>query len=106
MSEIRPEEFGELWLAAFAPVGDTGWIAVVQERRAAAFEPVDELRTRLVLFALTAVAIVVVLVAGCWWLIVRIINNRPLRFPWPGALPSNLPTAGMLTGSAKGNDRG
>lgn len=106
MSEIRPDEFGELWLAAFAPVGDTGWIAVVQERRAAAFEAVDELRTRLVLFGVTAVVIVVVLVAGCWWLIVRIVNNRPLTFWRPGSALGNLPTAGTLAGTTKGNDRG
>jgi serine/threonine protein kinase len=106
MQALDPEHFSGRWLAAFSPVGKTGWIAVVQERRAAAFEPVDELRTKLVLFGLTAVAIVVVLVAGCWWLIVRIVNNRPLKFWRPATSPGNFPTAGMLTESAKGNDRG
>lgn len=106
MQTLDPESFRGRWLAAFAPVGDTGWIAVVQERRAAVFEPVDELRTRLVLFGLTAVVIVVVLVAGCWWLIVRIVNNRPLKFWRPGSALGNLPTAGTLAGTTKGNDRG
>jgi hypothetical protein len=106
MQALDPENFRGRWLAAFAPVGDTGWIAVVQERRAAAFAPVDELRTRLLLFGVTALVIVVALVAGCWWLIVRIINNRPVRFWRSTPAGAGLSTAGTLTGSAKGNGRG
>jgi hypothetical protein len=110
LSEIRPEEYGGTWLAAFCRVGktgwaDTGWIAVVQERRAAAFKAVDELRTRMWLFGISAVAIVVVLVAGCWWLIVRIVNERPLRWwPW-GRAGGNWPTAATLTWTSRGTNR-
>ncbi len=106
MQELMPDRISGRWLAAFSPVGNTGWIAVVQERRAAAFEAVDELRQRMVLFGVSAVLIVIVLVAGCWWLIVRIVNNRPL-LPWnfPG-LSSNLPTAGTLSATSRGTERG
>lgn len=110
MSAIQPEKYGGAWLAAFCRVGesgwvDTNWIAVVQERRRAAFEAVDELRTRMWLFGISAVAIVVVLVAGCWWLIVRIVNERPLRW-WPWSRSGgNWPTAGTLTWTSRGTNR-
>jgi hypothetical protein len=42
------------WLAAFAPVGKTGWYAVVQERRAAAVGPVQNLRQVFVQYGLGA----------------------------------------------------
>jgi len=105
MREIDPDQFGGLWLAAFSPVGETGWVAVVQERRAAAFAAVDELRTRMVWFGITAIAIVVLLVAGCWWLIIRIVNNRPL-FWWPMGSASGMPSlTSTLSGTTRGNDR-
>ncbi len=110
MGEIEPQKYSGRWLAAFCRVGeagwaDTGWIAVVQERRAAAFRAMDDLRTRIWMFGLAAVAIVVALVAGCWWLIVRIVNERPLRWwPWSGN-GGNWPTAGTLNWTARGGDR-
>lgn len=107
MSEIRPKEFGGEWLAAFSLVRDTDWVAVVQERRDSAFEAVDDLRKRMLMFGVSAVLVVVLLVAGCWWLIVRIVNERPPRWwPWHDAV-SNIPTAGTgtLSWTAKGPDR-
>jgi hypothetical protein len=78
---------------------------VVQERRASAFEAVEELQTRMILFALSAVAIVVVLVAACWWLIVRILHEKPLRWwPWSGG-GNHPPTASTLTWTARGGNR-
>ena len=107
MSAIRPQEFGGEWLAAFSLVRDTDWVAVVQERREPAFEAVDDLRKRMLLFGMSAVLVVVVLVAGCWWLILRIVNERPPRWwPWSHA-GNNIPTAGTgtLSWSAKGTER-
>jgi hypothetical protein len=107
MGQIQPEKYGGKWLAAFCRVGETGWLAVVQERRAAAFAAVDELRTRMLLFGLSAVLVVVAIVAGCWWLIVRIVNERPPRWwPWRDAAGSSpLTGPGTLSWTAKGADR-
>ncbi len=105
MGRFVPAEFGGEWLAAFSPVGNTGWVAVVQERRQAAIAAVDELRGRMRLLGLTAVGVVVAVVAGCWWLIVRIINDRPLFgsfWKYGGGKQASLSTS-SLTG--KGPDR-
>lgn len=103
MGQILPEEFGGDWLAAFSPVGNTGWVAVVQERRRAAIGAVDELRTRMWLFGLSALVIMLGVVGGCWWLIVRIVNDRPLRW-WPRRAGRGKSSASaLLTG--KGSDR-
>lgn len=110
MSAIQPEKFAGRWLAAFCPVGhaggfDTGWIAVVQERRSAAFEAVDELRTRMWLFGLGALAITTAVVGGCWWLIVRIVNRPTLKW-WPFAANGfNWPTASGLSSTPRGSRR-
>ncbi|MFO0918337.1 MAG: serine/threonine protein kinase [Planctomycetaceae bacterium] len=78
MGRIMPAEFSGAWLAAFSRVGNTGWVAVVQERRRAAMEAVEELRGRMRFLGLIAVGVVVAVVAGCWWLIVQIFHDRPL----------------------------
>jgi serine/threonine protein kinase len=77
MGAIRPDNYSGEWMAAFSPVGETGWIAVVQERRAAVFAAVEDLRTRMLLFGASAVLVGVVVVASCWWLIVRAVNETP-----------------------------
>jgi hypothetical protein len=38
------DEYRGEWLAAAAPVGATGWLAIVQERRDQTVQPVDSLR--------------------------------------------------------------
>lgn len=107
MSNIHPEEFGGEWLAAFSLVRETDWIAVVQERRLSAFKAVDHLRQRLWFLGLIAVFVVVVLVAGCWWLIVRIVNERlPRWWFWRAASgPSTSSNGGTLSWTAKGSER-
>jgi hypothetical protein len=44
------------WLAAFAPVGTTGWYAIVQERRSVAVDPVQNLRAVFMQYGLGALA--------------------------------------------------
>lgn len=110
MSAIQPEKYDGLWLAAFSPVGHagwfgTGWIAVVQERRSAAFEAVDELRLRMWLFGLGALAITMTVVGGCWWLIVRIVNRPATKWwPFPGTGGSS-PAANGLSWTVRGSSR-
>jgi serine/threonine protein kinase len=73
---LDPERYGVDWLAAFSPVGSTGWIAVVQEPRDPVLKPVEQLRTRLVWSGIGGILLVCGLVAGCWWIIIRLMNER------------------------------
>jgi len=89
--------YGGVWLAAFSSVGKTGWIAIVQERRDAALRPVEELKARLVSSAIGAVLVVLGLVAGSWWLIVSVLNDRGPRWHWFRRRASRLSAAATLT---------
>lgn len=102
--QFEPETYGGEWLAAFSPVGSTKWIAVVQERKDAALRPVQELQSRMLISARGGVLLVFCLVAGSWWLIVTLLNERGprwLRF-WQGRTNGNASTMVSLT--AKGID--
>jgi len=72
-------EFGMLWLAAFWPVGETGWFAVVQEPRDDALEPVREIQSGLVKYALAGLALCLALIATSWYFVRRVMSARPLR---------------------------
>ena len=54
------------WLASFAPVGETGWTAVVQERRAAAVAPVESLRSIFVRWGAALAAVLAAMLAASW----------------------------------------
>jgi hypothetical protein len=70
IAEVDATYAGE-WMAAFAPVRGTNWVAIVQEQRAAALAPVGELN-RVFLFAgLAALGLFAVLLAVLWYLINR-----------------------------------
>ncbi len=51
----QDERYKGPWLVAFAPIGETGWTAVVQERRSSAVEPVQNLRQVFVKYGIGAV---------------------------------------------------
>ncbi len=59
------------WLAAFAPVGDTGWVAVVQERRDVALQPIDRIRQVFVNAGLTSLLLIATMFAVLWYLMQR-----------------------------------
>ncbi|MFN0052728.1 MAG: serine/threonine protein kinase [Planctomycetales bacterium] len=69
--EAARAKFGMPWLAAFWPVGETGWMAVVQERRADALDPVREIQEGLAKYALTGLALSLTLVATSWYFVRR-----------------------------------
>lgn len=71
--------YGGKWLAAFRPVGDTGWIAVVQERRDEVEKPVEEMRQRMLGYVAGAVGLAVLTLAGTWWLLVSATNENRTR---------------------------
>ena len=72
-------EFGMLWLAAFWPVGETGWFAVVQEPRDDALQPVREIQSGLVKYALAGLALCLALTATSWYFVRRVMGTRSLR---------------------------
>ena len=76
VNQFDPVTYGGEWLAAFSPVGNTKWVAVVQERKDAALLPVEDLQTRMLNSAIVGVLVVFALVAGSWWLIIALLNER------------------------------
>jgi len=66
------QDFAGEWLAASSPVGDTGWTAIVQERRDVALEPVGELRGVFVRAGFTTLGIFTAILGLLWYLIHRV----------------------------------
>lgn len=99
-------EYGGVWLAAFSSVGETGWVAVVQERKDGALKAVEELQSRMVTSAIGAVLLVLGLVAGSWWLIVIVLSDRGPRWLRFGRRRRNGPSvpAPLTSLTSKGGD--
>ena len=102
--QFEPDTYGGEWLAAFSPVGSTKWVAVVQERKDAALRPVQELQSRMLISAKGGLLLVFCLVAGSWWMIVTLLNERAPRWLkfWQSRHASSGSTTISLT--AKGTD--
>lgn len=101
-----PEEYGGVWLAAFSIVGDTHWIAVVQEDRDAAWRPVDGLRSRLLMSGFVGLGVVGVLLVGMWGLIIVLLNDRGPRWlrRLAGRSQAELTGTALLSLSTKGSE--
>jgi hypothetical protein len=67
---LDPEYTGE-WLAAAAPVGNTGWMAIVQEQREHAVQPVDNLRRVFLRAGFWSLGIFSALLLLLWYLMQR-----------------------------------
>jgi hypothetical protein len=76
VDEEASRAYGMPWLAAFWPVGDTGWFAVVQEKRDEALSPVREIQNGLVKYGLAGVLLCVALVATSWYFVLRVIRTQ------------------------------
>ena len=102
--QFDPETYDGEWLAAFCRVGETKWLAIVQERKDAALRPVAELQARMLISARGGVLLVFGLVAGSWWLIVALLNERAPRWFkfWRGQ--SNSQGTAMMSLTGKGTD--
>jgi eukaryotic-like serine/threonine-protein kinase len=72
------------WLAAFAAVPETNWVTVVQERRSAALEPVQEMKTRLTHDGWWALLASCGLIGVLWYFVGRALNDRTPRLWAPG----------------------
>jgi len=65
-----------VWLAAFAPIGTTGWTAVVQERRSMALRPVAEQRDWLIQYGLIVLVTSCLLIFTVWYFVMRVLRER------------------------------
>lgn len=99
-------EYGGGWLAAFSAVGNTHWIAAVQEDRDAAWKPVDGLRSRLLMSGLVGLGVVGVLLVGMWGLIIGLLNDRGPRWlrNLAGRGRTELAGSTLLSLSTKGSE--
>ncbi|MCX7418802.1 MAG: serine/threonine protein kinase [Planctomycetia bacterium] len=80
--QLDPKTFGGEWLAAFCRVGNTGWIAIVQERKSAALRPVGAMASRLRRDGAWALAVSGVLIGTLWLVVLRGLRERNERkFP-------------------------
>ncbi|MEX0718823.1 MAG: serine/threonine protein kinase [Planctomycetaceae bacterium] len=77
------EDYDGPWLAAFSPVGDTGWTAIVQERRDTALRPVEKIRRDMIRYGLGGLALACGLIALLWFFVLRALNDRGL-LKWRG----------------------
>ncbi len=73
---FAPSEYGGRWLAAFRPVGNTEWIAVVQERYETAVAPAEKMRSELLLYAVAALAVGGGLVVTFWYFVTQALTER------------------------------
>lgn len=68
---VEPETYGGEWLAAVSPVGDTGWITIVQERKQTALSPVKSVQVVLIRYGALGIAVSCLLIAGSWMFLSR-----------------------------------
>ncbi|MCH7987815.1 MAG: protein kinase, partial [Planctomycetes bacterium] len=64
------KRYGGEWLAAFSPVGKTGWTVIVQERKSAAMGPVEAIRVGLMEWVLWAFVLFLVLIILAWTFVI------------------------------------
>jgi hypothetical protein len=88
--------YGMPWLAAFWPVGDTGWFAVVQEKRDEALFPVREIQQGLLNYGLAGVVLCMTLAATSWYFVLRVMRAQRGR---PGRRSAGGGSASSSTGS-------
>lgn len=82
--QFDPQQYGGEWLAAFCRVGDTGWFAIVQERKSAVLRPVAAMASRLRRDGAWALVVSGVLIGTLWLVVLRGLKERSER-PVPTA---------------------
>lgn len=105
LGEVSPEYRGH-YLAAFCPIRETTWVAIVQEPRQDVWRPVEQLRSRMIWAGIGGVVLLVSLVAGTSWMLVWVAGGegRRSRSPWQRNGGSPLASSASLTQTAKGTD--
>lgn len=102
--QVDPKHYGGEWLAAFSRVGNTKWVAVVQERKDSALLPVEQLQTRMFVSASGGVLVVILLVAGSWWMLIALLSDRGPRWLKFWQLHPSAVGTTTLSLTSKGND--
>jgi serine/threonine protein kinase len=102
--DVASQDLGGEWVAAFAAVPWTEWVAVVQERRTVALQPVQDMRSRLTQTGLGALAGSCLLIGVLWYFVGRALVDRTPRLwpmrpnrPSPGVAASGPPTPNGLS---------
>lgn len=67
------------WLAAFWPVEETPWVAVVQERREDALGPVREIEQGIVFYAIAGLSLCGLVLGGVWYFVWRTMTEASHR---------------------------
>ncbi|WP_339732578.1 serine/threonine protein kinase [uncultured Gimesia sp.] len=73
---LSEDDQDNVWLAAFSPIGTTGWTAVVQERRSMALRPVAEMRSWLIEYGLIVLVTSCLLIFTVWYFVMRVLTER------------------------------
>jgi serine/threonine protein kinase len=84
---IDESTYGGEWLAAFAPVGNTTFLAIVQERKDTALQPVEEMGRGLSRHGSWALGVGCGLILLLWYGVQRALNDRSLRIRVRGSSP-------------------
>ncbi|MCA9081437.1 MAG: serine/threonine protein kinase [Planctomycetaceae bacterium] len=71
LNDVDPQYRGE-WLAACADVGQSGWVAVVQERRSKAVEPMAQLYWLFFQYGIWMSIVFVTMLFLLWWIIQKV----------------------------------
>lgn len=85
VGQYSPQDYGGEWLAAFCRVGDTGWFAIVQERKSAVLRPVAAMASRLRRDGAWALIVSGVLIGTLWLVVLRGLKERSERTVLPSA---------------------
>ena len=73
------DDFQGQWLAAASPIGDFGWLAVVQERRDQALQPVAAMRNNVLKTWKIALTVSGLLLTGIWGFVLLSIGRTSIR---------------------------
>ncbi|MFN9720120.1 MAG: protein kinase domain-containing protein [Planctomycetota bacterium] len=81
LQDRAAEPYRELWLAAMAPVENTGWLVIVQERRNEALEPVDRMWDQATRQSAIAVFVAIAMMAIVWFFVWRALMHTGVSAP-------------------------
>ncbi len=88
------DNFQGQWLAAASPVGNFGWLAVVQERRDRALQPVFAMRSNVLTTWKIALTVSGLLLTGIWAFVLISIGKTSSRDDSTTAFNVNTPVGG------------
>lgn len=78
---------------------DSNWVLLIQEKRAETMEPITRLQVMVVWGSVAVLILVVLLVAGLWWLVIHI-RDAPHRLRGSQVWSGQLSSTGSITSSS------